>query len=145
MSTDKTIEHEGVIVSITPDMYRVKIQSRSACSSCHAKGFCSASDSKQKEIDVLRQDSDPQFSVGESVSLRLKQSLGMKAVWIVYLPPILILVTILLYLQHLNVSELYIGLFVILGIGLYYLVLYLFKDRIAKDFYFSIRKLNKDN
>ena len=36
------IEHRGVITSITDNKVSVKILQQSACSSCHAKGACTA-------------------------------------------------------------------------------------------------------
>lgn len=38
------IEHEGIIDHIDGDTAHVKIDSVSACASCHAKGVCSAAD-----------------------------------------------------------------------------------------------------
>lgn len=141
----KRVEHEGVIISITPDNIKVRIESRSACASCHAKGLCSASEMEQKEIDVAMKGGEQIFSLGERVIVELEEGLGLRAAWIVYAPPIIILVAILLYLQHIQVSELLIGITVFAGIGIYFLLLYLFRNKIGKKFYFTIRKTVEDN
>ena len=46
------IEHEGIIEQIDGDVAHVKIDSISACASCHAKGACSAADQEEKYLDV---------------------------------------------------------------------------------------------
>ena len=142
----KKIEHEGRIVSISPDAYNVLIESRSACATCHAKGLCSASEMEKKEIIVKRGTGQTdEFKIGERVIVGLEEGLGLRAAWIVYAPPIVILVAILLYLQRLNLSEGIIGISAIAGIVLYFAVLYLFRARIGRRFYFTIRSAVKDN
>ncbi len=139
MKGKKRVEHEGVVIEETEELYKVKIESNSACSSCHAKGLCSASEMQDKIIDVHKNRCKRGYKAGEKVVVELEQSLALKAVWIVYLPPIAILVTILLYLQQLNVSELYIGLIAVAVVALYFLFLYFFRGAIGKQFYFTIK------
>lgn len=142
----KKVEHEGRIVSITRDAYIVQIESRSACASCHARTLCSASEMERKEITVKRiAEENYQYKVGESVIVELEEGLGLKAAWIVYAPPIAILLAILLYLQRLNLSEGTVGLLALAGIAVYFLVLYFFRSRIGRKFYFTIRPAVKDN
>lgn len=142
----KKVEHQGRIISITPDSYIVLIESRSACASCHAKTLCSVSEMERKEITVKRTaDESYEYKVGQSVVVELEEGLGLRAAWIVYAPPIVILVAILLYLQRLNLSEGMVGLLALAGIAVYFLVLYIFRARIGKRFYFTIRPAVKDN
>ena len=51
---------------------------------------------------------------------------------------------LLLSLPSLGINELVSALFAILAVALYYLVLYLCRDRIAKNFIFTITKLNNN-
>ena len=142
----RRVEHEGIVISISPDAYKVLIESRSACATCHAKTLCSASEMERKEIIVKRTAEESEsFKVGQRVIVELEESLGLRAAWIVYAPPIVILVAILLYLQHLKLSEGVVGLLAIAGIVIYYLILYIFKARIGRRFYFTIRSAVKDN
>ena len=140
----KKVEHQGRIVSATPELYKVEIESKSACASCHAKGLCSASEMELKIIEVKRHPED-NYKVGERVLVELEERLGLRAALIVYAPPIVILVAILLYLQYIQVSEIVIGLSVILGIVLYFVVLYLLRGVIGRGFHFTIRKTMEDN
>ena len=67
---------------------------------------------------------------------------GFKAVWISYVIPLAILMIFLLTLQGLGFNELYAGLASALAVAVYYLVIYLFRDKIADKFVFTIAKNN---
>ena len=133
------ISHKGVIKSITPELTTVEIVSTSACAECHAKGLCGVAESKIKEISVP---TDPysEHSAGDEVEVVLKKSMGLKAVWISYVIPLLILMILILSLSSVNVHEVYAGLGAIAGVALYYLVIYLMRDRLANDFVFYIKR-----
>ncbi len=133
------ISHKGVIKSITPELTTVEIVSTSACAECHAKGMCGVAESKIKEISVP---TDPysEHSAGDEVEVVLKKSMGLKAVWISYVIPLLILMILILSLSSVNVHEVYAGLGAIAGVALYYLVIYLMRDRLANDFVFYIKR-----
>ena len=133
------ISHKGVIKSITPELTTVEIVSTSACAECHAKGMCGVAESKIKEISVP---TDPysEHSAGDEVEVVLKKSMGLKAVWISYVIPLLILMILILSLSSVNVHEVYAGLVAIAGVALYYLVIYLMRDRLANDFVFYIKR-----
>ena len=133
------ISHKGVIKSITPELTTVEIVSTSACAECHAKGMCGVAESKIKEISVP---TDPysEHSAGDEVEVVLKKSMGLKAVWISYVIPLLILMILILSLSSVNVHEVYAGLGAIAGVALYYLVIYLMRNRLANDFVFYIKR-----
>lgn len=142
----RKVEHEGKIVSITRDAYIVLIESRSACASCHAKTLCSVSEMERKEITVRRiAEENYEYKVGESVVVELEEGLGLRAAWIVYAPPIVILLAFLLYLQRFELSEGTVGLLALAGVAVYFIVLYFFRFRIGRKFYFTIRPAMKDN
>ena len=136
------IGHEGVVSRVMDDGYKVTITSRSACASCHARGLCSASEMADKVIEVKDRDNS-RFRVGDKVSVNMEESAGMKAVWIVYAVPAIILVTFLLYLQHLGVSELVTGLTILGAIALYFFILYLFRGKIGRRICFTISPLDE--
>ena len=124
--------------------YRVSIVSKSACAACHAKGLCSASEMSDKIIDVKDADTS-RFRLGDQVCVNLEEKMGMRAVWLVYAIPALILVTFLLYLQRLGVSELATGLSVLGALALYFLILMIFRKRIGRQFNFVLTPKDKDN
>lgn len=140
------IKHDGIINEITDSLIRVSITSKSACSDCHAKGFCSASEMAKKIIDIKKEDAEGyesgkcSYSAGDRVCISMEQSVGTRAVWIAYAVPVIILLFLLLSLQRFKLSELLAGLIVLAGIALYFFVLYLCRGRVGKKFRFRISK-----
>ena len=135
------IRHSGIVKEITPSTIVVEIEGKSACSQCHAKGACAASESKIKRIDV-RRTPNVEVEVGERVEVVLKASLGLKAVFISYVLPLIILLILLLTLPNMGVSELLSGLISLLAVGGYFVVIYLLRKRLAAQFDFVIAKTN---
>ena len=111
------------------------------CAAWHAKGFCSAGDTKDKIIDVAYFNNG-EYQLGDEVEVTMKRSMGFKAVWISYVIPLAILLIFLLTLQGLGFAELHAGLAAAVAVCVYYLVVYLFRDKIADKFVFTIAKNN---
>jgi len=132
------VSHTGTIVEITPQFTTVRIQSSSACAGCHAAGLCGMGEVAEKAIQVP---TDPWSSrrVGDEVEVVLKATMGLKAVWIAYVLPLVILLIIILSLCAVHVPEVYAGLAGIAGIGLYYLVVWLLRDRLNDEYVFTIK------
>lgn len=135
-----SIEHEGVIVEIKGNSKAVvSIVSKSACASCHAKGVCSAADQKEKKIEVTLS-SDDNYSVGERVILSLESGIGLKAVLVLYVIPLIILLTLLLTLLNRKVSEPMSALISVGSVALYYVLVKIFNISLERNLYFKIRK-----
>ena len=140
MKKEKRVSHKGVVKSITQDVINVEIVSKSACSECHAKMMCTASDMKVKNIAVKRRFYDD-YSVGEEVNVSLTKTMGYKAVVISYLIPLLILLILLLYLQDRFGNELIAGLGCVAGVAVYYFFIWLLRGKLENKFSFTIEKL----
>ena len=134
------IDHEGIIDHIDGDVAHVKIDSQSACSSCHAKGVCGAADQSEKFLDVPLHGGF--YRVGELVNVQVAKNLGFKAVLLGYFVPFLLVMAVLIGLTLLELSESRAGLFSLLSIVPYYLVLYLLRSRIKTTFTFSVKKIS---
>ena len=132
------IEHEGIIDHIDGDVAHVKIDNVSACMSCHAKGACSAADQEEKFLDVPLQGAT--YQEGDPVYVQIAKHLGFRAVALGYVYPFLVLMAVLIGLIAAGMEELRAGGFALLSIIPYYLVLYMFRDRLSKSFTFSIKK-----
>lgn len=132
------VKHTGKVVSMTPQLTTVQIVSHSACSSCHAAGLCGLSEYAEKAIQVP---TDPYaaYGVGDEVQVVLKASMGMKAVWLAYFLPLVILLAIALGLIALGVSEVVAGLSGIAAVGVYYLGLWLFREKLQDEYVFTIQ------
>ncbi|MCK4880146.1 MAG: SoxR reducing system RseC family protein [Bacteroidales bacterium] len=132
------IEHEGIIDHIDGDVAHVRIESVSACASCHAKGVCSAADQEEKFLDVPLHGAN--YRQGDPVYVQVSKRLGFKAVALGYVYPFLLLMIVLVGLLAAGAGELQAGSFALLSIVPYYLMLYLFRNRISSTFTFSIKK-----
>jgi sigma-E factor negative regulatory protein RseC len=139
------IEHPGVVTSITNEFITVEILNKSACAACHAKGVCIASDESIKTIDIPQSISTLacDYQVGEEVKVLLKASLGARAVWITSVVPLMLLLATIFILTKIVVSELITGISVLAILAFYFFLIYLLKNKISKDFTFSIEKLSK--
>lgn len=137
MAKKNEITHAGRILEITPDFTTVEIIVSSACSECHAKGLCGMSEDEQKLISVP---TDPyaSYKVGDQVRVCTKMTMGLKAVWISYVIPLLILMILILSLSSVIGNELVIGGVAIGGVALYYFVIWLLRDRLNNEFVFYI-------
>ncbi len=139
MSRNTTVDHVGVVKEITPAYIDVEILNKSMCAACHAKSMCTMSDVSAKIIRVSNLYGET-CSVGEEVRVVMKKTMGLKAVWISYVIPLVILMILLLSLPRLGVSELGAGLSAVSGVAVYYLAIWLLRDKIAREFTFTIEK-----
>jgi sigma-E factor negative regulatory protein RseC len=138
MENENTVEHKGIVSDIKDGIVYVDLLVQSACASCHAKGVCGA-DTAQKTIEV--KDSSFQFSIGDSVIVMLKESLGIRAIFLGYLLPFIVVLSSLIIFKSLNFND---GLSALLSLSLlvpYYFILYLTRNNIKKKFNFSIKKI----
>lgn len=139
MSNSKSIEHRGRIDSIDGNRINISFLAMSGCASCHAKGVCTASDMQEKSVEVF--DYSNQYKIGEEVNVILKQSLGFRALFLGYVLPFLLVLTILIILTVITNNEAVAGICALSVLVPYYLILFLIKDKIKKQFTFSITKL----
>jgi sigma-E factor negative regulatory protein RseC len=138
MAKKNEIRHSGRILEITPDFTTVQIVVSSACSSCHAKAMCGMSEDEEKVI-MVPTDPYAEHKVGDEVQVMTKMSMGMKAVWISYVIPLAILLILILSLSSVFESEAVTGLASVSGVGLYYFVIWLLRDRLKNEFVFYIK------
>lgn len=137
MSKKNEIVHTGKIIDINPDFTTVEIMVSSACSECHAKGICGVSEMEEKVIMVP---TDPYElrQVGDVVQVKTKMTMGFKAIWISYVIPLVILMILVLSLSIVVENEFLRGGIAIAGVGLYYLLIWLLRGKLANQFEFYI-------
>lgn len=138
MKNAKDISHKGKILEITPEYTTVEIMQTSACAGCHAKALCGLADESKKVI-MLPTDPYSEKHVGDEVDVELKYTMGLKAVWISYVIPLLVLLILILSLSPVIGHELYCGLIGIGGVALYYFIIWLFRGKLANEVVFRIK------
>ena len=135
----ESVSHKGRIVQVTPEFTTVEIISASACSACHASGLCGMSEYTKKAVEVPTRAWE-NYQPGEEVNVLLKASMGHKAVWLAYVAPLVVLVAVLGMLLAAGAGELAAGLGALGGVALYYLFLWLFRDRLRNEYVFTIER-----
>jgi positive regulator of sigma E activity len=131
-----TIQHDGTVKKVDGNSVLVSITSNSACSGCHAEGLCGISGKEEKIIDIRGRYN---VSPGDSVTVIMKQSTGYKAVVLSYLIPLVIVITGLIVCNLLSLNELTAGLVSISFLVPWYLILYLFRNKINRSFTFTLK------
>lgn len=132
------ISHSGKIVDISPDFITVEIVAESACATCHAAGLCGTADATHKAISVPATSGN--WYPGQEVQVLLKRSMGFKAVWLAYAIPLVVLMAVLLGFDAAGFGELASGLAAIAAVGVYYLFLWLFRNRLRNEYSFYIKE-----
>ena len=132
------ITHKGRIVAIDPEITTIEIVAESACASCHAKGICGLGEEKVKLIDVRTSAWHP-HQVGDEVEVVLKKAMGYKAVFIAYGMPLVVLFVTMMILNGLGVGELWAGIGSLIAVAVCYLVIFLFRNKISKDYSFYLK------
>ena len=133
------IKHRGIVEKIDGSHVVVRIVQTSACSACSAKGLCNASESKEKQIDVY--EVNPAYRIGEEVVLCGSTSMGMKAVFLAFGIPVLLLLAALFVTMRITDGDALLAAAVaLLAVVPYYVVIYLMKDKMNKTFSFVIEK-----
>ncbi len=138
MSSSEEIKHDGIVKSIEGNIAKVSIISKSACLSCQVKGACHVSDLSEKIIEVNLFETN--FTVGENVTIALKESSGIKALIIGYMLPFTIMIATLITISRFTNNEILIGLGALGTLVPYYFSLFVLKDQIKKQFTFLLHK-----
>ena len=139
MPKQDTISHDGQVVEIFQDKYKIKIVTKSACSSCHAKGVCNPSDQAEKIIDAV---SLQKLKLYDLVIVELEERLGWKALLYGILLPFVIMITVLFTLST-KTNELSSALLALASLIPYYFIIFLLREKIEKEFVFTAKKDTK--
>ena len=135
------IKHEGRVDSIDGDCIHVRIVQASACAACGAKSLCSAAESKEKIVDVYGADTTA-YQVGQRVMVEGAASMGMKAVRLAFLFPLLLLVAAVALVMWLaDGNEALAALAALLVLTVYFLLLFVNKKKLAREFTFTIKPI----
>lgn len=138
------VSHEGKVVEIKGTTVRVRIFSESACAGCHAKGVCGGANSVERIIDATysqeEMTTDP-IQKGDSVNVIMEEKLGWKAILYGFFLPFIVLLAVLFISNALGAGEAKGGIFALLSLIPYYLILWMIRKKIEKDFVFRVEKI----
>ena len=131
------VSHEGIITNIKGDEVEVKILSKSACASCNIKTACNMSEMQEKII-TINAPKNKNLSIGQEVKVSMALGQANRAVIFAYAIPSIILISMIFILNYLKIDE---GINALISIGSlvpYYIILYLFKEKIKSKFKYEI-------
>jgi sigma-E factor negative regulatory protein RseC len=131
------IKHSGVVENILGDSVQVRIVQTSACAACKVAGYCNASESKEKLVDIYHADTR-NLKVGDVVTVTASTQVAAQALLLGFGLPFVVLVAVLIVVLLITGNE---GAAALSGLGAlvpYYAVLFLFRNRIRDKLSFSI-------
>ena len=134
------VEQKGIVIKKQEDKVIVKIEQKSTCSSCHARGACTSLDKKDKEIEITTKDTQ-NYNIGDEVIITISTKLGMKAVFIAFvLPLILLVIALFLSIKLFSLTQSLSALVSLLVVAAYYFFLYKQNLFLSKEFNFLIKE-----
>lgn len=132
---EDAIRHRGVVERVDGEMAVVRIAQTSACAACHAAKMCMASESREKRIEARL---TAPVEVGQEVDVVVREELGWLAVTLAYVIPFLLLVAAVAGFGKLGWSEGWAGTAAIASVGVYYVILRMFRDKLQRKFTFYV-------
>ena len=132
------IEHSGFVTRVEGKNIQVQIIQMSACSSCHAKGACSAADMDEKFVDV--ESTDDTLRIGDQVNIVGESSTGLLAVLLAFVIPFMLILTSLFFLRNIVPNEAVSGTVSLALLIPYYIILSLFNKKLKRKLQFRIEK-----
>lgn len=132
------IEHSATVINVDGEFITVDILSRSACAACTLKDNCGIFDCKTKEIKI-KTDTPDRFTPGQNVMIVIDENHGWTAVFFGYILPLLLVLAALGTTLFVTEDETAAGIYSLMILIPYYLILMLFKKAFARKLIFRIK------
>lgn len=137
------IRHCGQVIRVQGSKVSVRMTVNSACGACHARGVCGVGESAEKIVEADTA-SAGDFRVGDEVEVALvRNSMGVRSVVLAYVVPFFVLAGLLAGSVAAGAGEGVAALSAMGGVAVYYLLLYVLRERIGKSIKFTITKQTK--
>ena len=135
---ENLISHSGIVEKVDGHTVFVRIAQQAACSGCHARQACMASDKREKIIETV--DESRQYAIHDAVVISARSAVGLWAVFIAFVLPLLLAVAVVVFSLHVSGNEAVGALAGLFALIPYYAVVYLFRDRLKKKIVFTLSK-----
>lgn len=139
-SMNGDIRHDGIVAAIDGRHIQVRILQSSACGGCKIAGHCSASEMKEKVIDVFADSAA--YDVGQQVVVSVASTVARRALLLGFALPLLLLVGVLVCMLIAGYDEQQAGLVSLLSLLPYYGLLWLLRRRVERKVSFDIEPKN---
>ena len=135
----ESVSHTGTVTQSGNGVTRVRVRQGEGCDQCASKHACLNLAGGEKEIAVA---TDLTFAVGEEVRVSVDTRYGMRAVWLAFgIPFILLTGSVFTAVQWMKVDEGIAGLIALGLLALYFLILSFFNSRLRRSVKVEIEKL----
>ena len=134
---NQRIRHCGIVERVEDDCVHVRIVQTSACAACKVASYCNAAESKEKIIDVFC-NSVAEYSVGQQVVVSTSGQVAAKALLWAFGVPFVLLMTVLVLVLLLTGNEGWAALSALVALIPYYIILWLFRDKMREQLAFQI-------
>ncbi len=135
----RPVEHIATVLCVCDGVVEVELTAQSACAACHARMACGMGESTRKRIEVATSDASA-YTSGERVVVSVERNMGMTAVLWAYVVPFVVLLGALAAASLAGWGDGAAALTSLGAVGLYYVALYAFRDRLEKKIHFKIHK-----
>ena len=125
--------------SVAEGCVKVRILQTSACAACKVASHCNASDKKEKIVEVFCDDA-ASYQKGQEVRVTASKQVAANALLLGFGLPFLLLMLILIVTLKLSGTEGVAAIAALASLAPYYLVLWLFKDRIRQRLAFALER-----
>lgn len=125
--------------SVAEGCVKVRILQTSACAACKVASHCNASDKKEKIVEVFCDDA-ASYQKGQEVRVTASKQVAANALLLGFGLPFLLLMLILIVTLKLSGNEGVAVIAALASLAPYYLVLWLFKDRIRQRLAFALER-----
>ena len=125
--------------SVVEGCVKVRILQTSACAACKVASHCNASDKKEKIVEVFCDDA-ASYQKGQEVRVTASKQVAANALLLGFGLPFLLLMLILIVTLKLSGNEGVAAIAALASLVPYYLVLWLFKDRIRQRLAFALER-----
>lgn len=136
----KQISHYGKVIDKSNSYLKVEIIRYSACHNCDAKHGCGLMECKNKTLEIPHSHTN-QFQIGDEVLINIAQNLGIQAIILGYLIPLILMILTLISVYAYSSHQLKSGISAIIILIPYYLWLFLKRKRLAEKFRFTVSKI----
>ncbi len=133
------IEKKASVTAISGKKITVSISMEAACENCALAGACISENCGSRKIEVIHPNPES-FKIGESVYIEMAEKEAFKAVFLSYIMPLILVIFTLAVSMVITNDEIKSGIFSIIILIPYYLLLLLSTKKGKASVQFKLRK-----
>ena len=138
MPDPSVIKHEGVVQSVEGNVINVALRPITACGSCDAKKACPVLEQGEVKVVEVSCKKPSAYKPGDKVMIVIETRHGIRALFLAYVIPLIMVVSVLFITSHVLKNEAAAGLISLGMLIPYYLLIFLFRHQLKKTFAFHL-------